>query len=105
MARMPSKSFRCDVVTETVTIALQRRIALGGTKGKLFVRCSERDCQYVDANEPPCPLTLALFTNAIRERMIADRRADLAEQVRRGVAWTVESGAPLVFLINGEDLE
>jgi sulfopyruvate decarboxylase subunit alpha len=37
--------------------------------------------------------------------VIADRRADLAEQVRRGVAWTVESSAPLVFLISGEDLE
>jgi sulfopyruvate decarboxylase subunit alpha len=37
--------------------------------------------------------------------VIADHRADLAEQVRRGVAWTVESSAPLVFLISGEDLE
>jgi hypothetical protein len=42
-------------------------------RGKLFVRCSEKDCQYLDANEPPCPLTLAVFTAEIRERMIADR--------------------------------
>ncbi len=69
MARMPSKSFRCEVVTETVTIALQRRMSVGGAKGKLFVRCSERDCQYVDANEPPCPLTLELFTTEIQDRM------------------------------------
>jgi hypothetical protein len=65
---MPSKSFRCTLISETVTIALQRRISLGAT-GKLFVRCSERDCQYVDANEPPCPLTLDLFSAEIEQRM------------------------------------
>jgi hypothetical protein len=65
---MPSKSFHCAVVTETVTIALQRRSSLGA-KGKLFVRCSERDCQWVDANEPPCPLTLDLFSAEIDARM------------------------------------
>jgi hypothetical protein len=41
-------------------------------RGKLFVACSEKDCQYVDENEPPCPLTLALFTDEINERMIAE---------------------------------
>ena len=55
-----------------VSITLRRRNALVG-RGKLFVRCSEKDCQYLDANEPPCPLTLAVFTAEIRERMIADR--------------------------------
>jgi hypothetical protein len=69
---MPSKSFRCEVVSETVSIVLRRRNSLVG-RGKLFVRCSEKDCQYLDANEPPCPLTLAVFTAEIRERMIADR--------------------------------
>jgi len=65
--RPPSKSFRCDVVSETVTIALRRRTVFGG-KGKLFIRCSESDCQYIDANEPPCPLTLDLFADEVRER-------------------------------------
>jgi sulfopyruvate decarboxylase subunit alpha len=37
--------------------------------------------------------------------VMADRRGDLAEQVRRGVEWTVESRGPFVFLISGEDLE
>jgi hypothetical protein len=69
---MPSKSFLCTVVGETVTIALQRRVRLG-TTGKLFVRCSERDCQYVDANEPPCPLTLDLFSAEIELRMAPPR--------------------------------
>ena len=72
MSRMPSKPFSCGVVSETVTITLRRRNSLEG-KGKLFVRCSEKDCQYVDANEPPCPLTLALFTEigraSCRERV------------------------------------
>jgi hypothetical protein len=72
VSRMPSKSFFCGVVSETVTITLRRSNSLEG-KGKLFVRCSEKDCQYVDANEPPCPLTLALFTTEINARMIAQR--------------------------------
>jgi hypothetical protein len=65
--RPPLKSFRCDVISETVTIALRRRLVFGG-RGELFVRCSESDCQYVDANEPPCPLTLHLFADEVRER-------------------------------------
>jgi hypothetical protein len=65
---MPSKSFHCSVITETVTIALQRRLLPGGV-GRLFVRCSERDCQYVDLNAAPCPLTLELFSAEIESRM------------------------------------
>ena len=60
MARLPTKSFSCGIVSESVTITLRRRRLMGGD-GKLFVQCSEVDCQYVDANEPPCPLTLDLF--------------------------------------------
>jgi hypothetical protein len=71
--RPPSKPFRCEVVSETVTIALRRRTALDGNN-KLFVRCSELDCQYIDANEPPCPLTLDLFADEVRERQ--QRRPD-----------------------------
>jgi hypothetical protein len=69
MNRPPSKSFRCHVVSETVTISLRRRTPLSG-KGALFVRCSELDCQWVDSNEPPCPLTLDLFAAEIKEREI-----------------------------------
>lgn len=67
MPRPPSKSFRCDIVSETVTISLRRRAAFGG-QSQLFVRCSEEDCQYVDANEPPCPLSLDLFAAEVQER-------------------------------------
>lgn len=68
MSRPPPKSFRCNVVSETVSIVLRRLISLGAN-GKLFVQCSESDCQYVDRNEPPCPLTLDLFAAEIQERM------------------------------------
>ena len=70
MSRMPSKAFICGVVSESVTITLRRRSVFAG-KGKLFVRCSEKDCQYVDTNQPPCPLTLALFTAEINARVIS----------------------------------
>jgi methylisocitrate lyase len=66
--RTPTKSYQCSVVSETVSISLRRRQSLGGN-GKLFVRCSELECQYIDTNEPPCPLTLALFEAEIAERM------------------------------------
>ena len=67
MNRPPLKSFRCDIVSETVTIALRRRTTFGG-KAQFFVRCSESDCQYVDVNEAPCPLTLDLFADEVRQR-------------------------------------
>jgi len=67
VARVPTKSFPCGIVSETVTITLRRRKLMGGD-GKLFVQCSEVDCQYVDANEPPCPLTLDLFAAEVEER-------------------------------------
>ena len=67
MSRPPLKSFRCEVISEDVTIALRRRTVFG-SKGQLFVRCSESDCQWVDANEPPCPLTLELFADEVRQR-------------------------------------
>ena len=67
MARSPSKGFYCTVVSETVTIALRRRSNFRGD-GKLYVQCSETDCQWIDANEPPCPLTLDLFAEEIKAR-------------------------------------
>jgi hypothetical protein len=72
VSRMPSKSFRCPVVSESVSITLRRRNTLTerGERGTLFVACSEKDCQYVDVNEPPCPLTLTVFTAEINERAI-----------------------------------
>jgi hypothetical protein len=66
--RTPTKPFHCSVVSETVSISLRRRQSLGG-HGKLYVQCSETECQHVDTNEPPCPLSLRLFEAEIAERM------------------------------------
>jgi hypothetical protein len=62
---MPSKSTFCGVVSDTVTITLRRSRSPSG-RGRLFVRCSEKDCLYIDVNRPPCPLTLRLFDAEIR---------------------------------------
>jgi hypothetical protein len=67
MARSPSKPFHCSVISENVSIALRRRSSFRGD-GKLYVQCSEVDCQWIDANEPPCPLTLDLFADEIKAR-------------------------------------
>ena len=69
MPRMPSKSFRCEVVSEAVTITLRRRTSFNEASETLFVWCSERDCQYADTNAPPCPLTLELFRDELHARM------------------------------------
>jgi hypothetical protein len=53
-----------------VSISLRRRTPFGG-KSHLFVKCSEVDCQYVDQNEPPCPLTLDLFADEVQAREAA----------------------------------
>jgi hypothetical protein len=63
----PKKSFYCTVVSETVAITLARRSRFSGRED-LFVQCSEADCQYVDSNAPPCPLTLSLFAVEIERR-------------------------------------
>ena len=68
MKRAAPKPFHCTVVSETVSIALRRRTSLNGP-GQLYVKCSESECQYVEKNEPPCPLTLDLFAAEIQERL------------------------------------
>jgi len=73
MARSPAKSFQCTVVSETVSISLRRRPTLRSPQ-PLFVYCGERECQHVDTNAPPCPLTLDLFAAEIAER--AARRGE-----------------------------
>ena len=31
-----------------------------------FVQCNQTECQYVDANEPPCPLHVGMFSEEIK---------------------------------------
>jgi hypothetical protein len=45
-------------------------------QGDHFVQCNQADCQYVEANEPPCPLHLDMFAEEIKaaEALRAARR-------------------------------
>lgn len=63
------RTFECSVVNETVAISLRTR-RVGGFSGseQPFVQCNQHDCQHVDTNEPPCPLTLELFADELAER-------------------------------------
>lgn len=43
-----------------------------------FAQCDQADCQYVEKNEPPCPLNIGMFADVIRE--IEDRRRAAAAE-------------------------
>jgi CheY-like chemotaxis protein len=53
----------CAIAEKSVTVAVR---AGGGFREPdgVYVRCSERDCQYVDLNRPPCPLRPNMFVAA-----------------------------------------
>jgi hypothetical protein len=68
LAKRRAKAFFCTVVSEQVEISLKRQFSLGPKKGELFVQCNQFECQYVDHNTPPCPLSLALFAAEIEKR-------------------------------------
>ena len=66
MAKGRGKDYFCTVVSEDVEITLKRKhSSLFESKGKLFVQCNQSECQYVDVNESPCPLSLDLFDEKI----------------------------------------
>ena len=69
MAARKKRRFECNVISEVVQIHLRNR-SYGGFGGeeRPFVQCDQQDCQYVDKNEPPCPLTLSMFADELRER-------------------------------------
>jgi hypothetical protein len=69
MASRKTRDFHCAIVNEPVKICLRSR-STAGVMGRpsLFVKCDQSECQHVDGNEPPCPLSLAMFTEEIRER-------------------------------------
>jgi hypothetical protein len=60
-----SREFWCPVVSEPVLIRLTRPSRLLRPAG-YFVQCNQADCQYVEANVPPCPLHVGLFAEDIR---------------------------------------
>ncbi len=73
MRRVRPREFWCPVVSEAVTIRLKRSVRLGDSAG-YFVQCNQADCQYVEANQPPCPLSPAMFAAEI-QAIEADRGA------------------------------
>jgi hypothetical protein len=83
MSRARTRQFHCQVVNETVQIHLRMRRGLGfsGTPSH-FVQCNQADCQYVDENTPPCPLTLEMFADEIAE--LEERRRSRRDQEDEG---------------------
>ena len=69
MSKKGEKDYFCTVVNEAVVIALRNRASYEyKAKSELFVKCNQSECQYVDLNQPPCPLSLDLFVEEIKER-------------------------------------
>jgi len=65
-----SQPFVCVIADKTVGISLRHG---GGLQepNHVYVRCDERDCQYVDLNQPPCPLRIEMFADG-SDRRVAD---------------------------------
>jgi hypothetical protein len=61
----------CPIAAKPIRAVLRRGGLLGGP-ATTHVRCSELSCQYVDTNEPPCPLRIELF-EVPSDRLVADR--------------------------------
>ena len=79
MGNMKGKPYFCALVSEQVEIALKSKPSLGfEPESELFVQCNQSECQYVDLNQPPCPLRLEFFAEEIerREEKRRDRRME-----------------------------
>ncbi len=75
MANRSRKDYFCAVVSEDVEIALRNKSSLGRKfKNELYVLCNQSECQYVDFNQSPCPLSLDFFAEEIEKRK--DRRIE-----------------------------
>ena len=69
MPKRYRKNFFCSVVSEDVQIALRNKAPISRElKRDLFVQCNQLECQYVDLNQLPCPLSLDLFAEEIKKR-------------------------------------
>ena len=68
MGRRRPKDYFCALVSEKVEIALKNKAAFSRElKNELFVQCDQHECQYVDLNQFPCPLSLDLFAEQIKK--------------------------------------
>jgi hypothetical protein len=80
MSRKAGREFWCPVVSESVLIRLRRAGGIDPKRGQ-FVQCNQSECQYVDANELPCPLNLGMFAEEMKA--IAAARSWRDEYERR----------------------
>ena len=74
------RNYFCTVISEDVKVVLKNKPHISRKpKNELFVQCDQFDCQYVDLNQSPCPLSLDLFAEEIenREEKRRDRRMGL----------------------------
>ncbi|MBM4439492.1 MAG: hypothetical protein FJ027_03660 [Candidatus Rokubacteria bacterium] len=71
-----AQPFDCSIAGKTVAVSLRHGGGLQEPEG-VYVRCDERDCQYVDLNKAPCPLTLDLFADG-SDRRVTDHVAQRA---------------------------
>ena len=60
MVRRRARDYWCAVVSEGVSIRLTWRFGRTGPD-RYFVQCDQLECQYVDENKAPCPLSVAMF--------------------------------------------
>src|SRR5512136_1008803 len=69
LGRRRKKDYFCALVSEDVEIALKNKAPFSSEpKNELFVKCNQLDCQYVDLNQAPCPLSLDLFAEEVGKR-------------------------------------
>lgn len=69
MGRRRQKDYFCALVSEDVEIVLKNKAPISRQlKTELFVQCNQLECQYVDLNQPPCPLSLDLFAEEVGKR-------------------------------------
>ena len=69
MGGRKQRDYFCAVVSEGVKIALKNKAPISRElKRDLFVQCNQLECQYVDLNQLPCPLSLDLFAEVIKKR-------------------------------------
>lgn len=69
MSSKKLRVFRCVVVNEPVGICLRKKPTSGLTgRDRFFVKCDQSECQYVEDNIPPCPLSLSLFEEELQTR-------------------------------------
>jgi hypothetical protein len=54
------RSLPCSIAGKLVNITLRHGTGVR-EPASVYVRCEERDCQYVDLNQAPCPLRVEMF--------------------------------------------